>query len=120
MSKQKRIGQQAEFIAASHLKQHGLTIVEHNFNCRFGEIDLIAKDQETLVFIEVRYRNKRGKLSPAETLDYYKVNRIITTARYFLSHSRQYQTTQCRFDFIGITGDEQKPDIEWIKNAFQA
>ncbi len=120
MSEQKRIGQRAESIAASHLNKHGLTIIERNFHCRFGEIDLIAKDEETLVFIEVRYRNKRVKLSPAETLDACKVDRIITTARYFLSRSRRYQTMQCRFDFVGITGDEQKPDIEWIKNAFQA
>lgn len=115
-----RTGQQAEITAKNYLVAQGLKVITRNFRCRFGEIDLIASDHDTLVFIEVRYRRTLQRMAVIETLDQNKIQRLITTSEYFLGQNRQYQKLQCRFDFIGISGNSQKPEIEWIKNAFQA
>lgn len=115
-----RTGQQAETTAENYLVAQGLKVITRNFRCRFGEIDLIAIEHNTLVFVEVRYRRTLQHMAVIETLDKSKIQRLITTGEYFLGHNRQYQKLQCRFDFIGISGNSQKPEIEWIKNAFQA
>lgn len=113
-------GRQAETAAENYLVEQGLKVISRNFRCRFGEIDLIAIDHNTLVYIEVRYRRSVQRMAVVETLDKNKIQRLITTGEYFLTHNRQYQKLQCRFDFIGISGNSQNPEIEWIKNAFQA
>jgi putative endonuclease len=113
-------GKQAEDIAACYISQHGLKIIERNFHCRFGEIDLIGFDKEILVFIEVRYRKNERFLAVIETIDKRKCTKIITTSEYFLNNYRNYGSHCCRYDVIAISGELDKPVIEWIKNAFQA
>lgn len=114
------VGNMAEEIAVNHVHELGAKIITQNFHSRFGEIDLIALDQDVLVFIEVRYRKKEQYLSALETVDRHKCRKIITTSEYYLSKHKAYRFHQCRFDVITITGDLQKPVIKWIKNAFQA
>jgi putative endonuclease len=119
LSKQTR-GQRAEQLAANYLKQQGLTPVIQNFSCRFGEIDNIMLDHETLVFIEVRYRQSQAYGLAAETIGYKKISRILTTAQSFLQQHEQYRHHNCRFDVISMHGDLEKPEIDWIKQAFTA
>ncbi len=113
-------GLQAEQLADSYLSKQGLKIIEKNFYCRFGEIDLIALDGKSLVFIEVRFRKNENQMSVFETIDYKKCRKLVTTSEYYLNTHRKYQTLNCRYDVVGITGELDTPSIKWIKNAFQA
>lgn len=113
-------GKIAEDIAANYLARQGLKLIVRNFRCRFGEIDLIGLDRETLVFIEVRYRHNENRLAVIETIDQHKCRKLVITSEYYLIKYRNYQSYQCRYDVIAITGELDKPAIEWIKNAFQA
>ena len=113
-------GKIAEDIAAQYLSNQGLKLIDRNFHCRFGEIDLIALDKEILTFIEVRYRKNEQYLAVVETIDQHKCRKIIISSEYYLSKHKNYRSYQCRYDVIAITGELNKPVIEWIKNAFQA
>ena len=113
-------GKRAEDVAANYLKKQNVNIISRNFHSRFGEIDLIGLDKETLVFIEVRYRKNENYLSAIETIDRQKCKKIIITSDVYLNKRKKYQSYQCRFDVITITGDINEPVIEWIKSAFQA
>ena len=113
-------GQQAEQLAANYLSKQGLKVIDRNFHCRFGEIDLIALDSKSLVFIEVRYRKNEKIMSVFETIDKHKCRKLVTTSEYYLNKNRKYHFMTCRYDVIGITGELNAPSIEWIKNAFQA
>ena len=112
------IGHEAETITASWLKQNNLLIVHQNFRSKFGEIDLIAKDQDTLVFIEVRLRSNRHYASAADSVDWRKQQRIIRTAHYFLMRYPQYQHDNIRFDVVSFSHLTAEPD--WIRAAFDA
>ena len=116
----KQSGKQAEELAANYLAKQNIELITRNFHCRFGEIDLIGIDQETLVFIEVRYRKNEQYLAAVETIDQHKCKKIVITSEYYLNKHKKYQSYFCRYDVITITGTLDKPVIEWIKNAFQA
>lgn len=113
-------GKIAEDIAAQYLAKKGLKLLDRNFHCRFGEIDLIGLEKEVLSFTEVRYRKNEQYLAVVETIDRHKCRKIIISSEYYLSKHKNYRSYQCRYDVIAITGDINKPVIEWIKNAFQA
>jgi len=109
-------GLEAEKLAATFLLKHGLKLVTQNYHCRFGEIDLIMKDAEVLVFIEVRLRtnNKFGGAGASITMQ--KQHKLITTAQHYL---QQHGDNVCRFDVILMSRTESQ-NIEWIRNAFDA
>jgi len=112
------IGAQAEDLALKYLQQQGLSVVNRNYHCRRGEIDLIMVDTNTLVFIEVRYRKSATFGSALESVNHTKQKRIIHTAQLYL----QQQTSSLnnyRFDVIAISSNQSKPEITWIKDAFQ-
>ena len=111
-------GKEAEIQAREYLEHNGLKLICHNYSCRMGEIDLIMKEQKTLVFIEVRYRKQSGFGSPAETITKHKQRRIISAAQHYLLTANEKVMPPCRFDVIAMTG-EGRGHIEWIKNAFQ-
>ncbi|MGB8855122.1 MAG: YraN family protein [Burkholderiales bacterium] len=108
-------GAAAEDLAADYLVRHKLKIVERNYRCRHGEIDLIGKDGTTLVFVEVRLRSPGNFGGAAASITPAKQQKILATARHYLSG--QAALPPCRFDVLlldGLTADK----IEWIKNAF--
>lgn len=109
-----RRGAAAESLAAVFLRAHGLAIVERNYRCRFGEIDLIAREAETLVFVEVRRRSSDAFGGAAESITAAKRARLTAAARHYLARSRGVPA--CRFDAVLLHGDP--PRIEWIRNAF--
>ena len=112
-------GANAEESARIYLEQQGLRLVERNYRCRQGEIDLIMQDGETLVFTEVRYRKSSGFGSPAESVTPAKQQRIIATAAHYLQSNNASRMPPCRFDMLAIVGQGQQ-QIDWIKDAFQA
>ena len=100
--------------AADYLKQQGLVILRYNYRCRSGEIDLIARDGEYLVFIEVKYRNSDSSGYAVEAVNPSKQKVICKVAAYFLTVEYHCADVLCRFDVVGIDGNK----IHWIKNAF--
>jgi putative endonuclease len=109
-------GKEAEAQALAYLEQQGLKRVERNFSARRGEIDLIMGDGGTLVFIEVRYRKGSTFGSAIESVNRSKQQRLLLAAQYYLQSHPQYAASPCRFDVIGISGEQGR--IEWIKDAF--
>lgn len=107
-------GNQAEQFALKYLQQQGLYRLAQNYHCRHGEIDIIMKDKETIVFVEVRYRKSSKYGSAAETVNATKQRKIRMSAQYYLIQERLGDLYPLRFDVIGIDVDE----IHWIKNAF--
>lgn len=108
-------GQLAEKKACKFLQQQGLTLIEKNYRCRNGEIDLIMQDKDQLVFVEVRYRKCEGFGTAIETVDQNKINKLISTAQHYIS-SNQLDIPS-RFDVVGFDAS-LKPN--WISNAFSA
>lgn len=106
-------GESAEEKAHHFLINQGLKPVARNFRCRLGELDLIMKDGEALVIIEVRYRKSDRFGSAVESITPRKQSRIIAATRFYLS--RHPSPCPIRFDVVAISGDA---NIEWIKNAF--
>lgn len=101
--------------ALAFLKQQGLLLICQNFYCRFGEIDLIMSDQDTLVFIEVRYRKNQDFGGAEASITHQKQQKIIKTAKHYLS---QLSTEPyCRFDVVAINEKSKQP--LWIQDAFQ-
>ncbi len=108
-----RRGEAAEARALEWLRRRGLEPVARNYRCRGGEIDLVMRDGETLVFVEVRYRSHRGFGTAAESVDARKQQRLRRAASHYLQ--RLPSPPPCRFDIVGIDADER---IDWIRNAF--
>jgi len=109
-------GQAAEQQACLYLQKKGLKLIQKNFFCKMGEIDLIMQEGAFLVFIEVRYRTTDDYGTPSETVGKQKQRRLIKTASLFLIKNKKFQQYPARFDVVAIKPDQ----IEWIKQAFLA
>src|SRR5688572_26363099 len=107
-------GAEAEAMAAAFLERRGLTVIERNYRCRLGEIDLVARDGDTTVFVEVRQRASNAFGGAAASITSKKRMRLVRAARFYLSRLRT--TPACRFDALLIEGEP--PHIDWIRNAF--
>ena len=110
-----KIGFAAEKYASDYLQKQGLKLVESNYSCRVGEIDLIMRDGEFLVFIEVRARTVATYGNALESVNYFKQKKLIKAASYYLLTKKQ-TNSPCRFDVFALDG--VKPTISWVKNAF--
>jgi len=108
------VGTQFEEKAAQYLEKNGYQILQKNFRCKIGEIDLIAKDDGYLCFIEVKYRSGTTKGFPAEAITPSKIRKITRTAEFYLLLHKIPQDTPCRFDAVVILDSE----LSLIKNAF--
>ncbi len=108
-------GSEAEEIAVSYLQGQQLVLVARNYRCRFGEIDLIMYDKETLVFIEVRMRTSEKYGGAAASITFTKRAKILRTARYYLAES-DFESP-CRFDVLLLSGSHGQ-EIEWLRDAF--
>ncbi|MCM1258047.1 MAG: YraN family protein [Roseburia sp.] len=111
----RKTGREKEELAEEYLCQQGYKILEKNFFGHFGEIDIIAREGDTLVFAEVKYRKSEKLGNPLEAVDLRKQRKICKTALYYIAKHRVSNDIPCRFDVIGIVGD----DITHIKNAFE-
>ena len=113
-------GRWAEQTALEYLLTKKLKLLEKNFRSQFGEIDLIMQDKSIILFIEVRYRSSDHFHTALESINKKKCVRIISTSHQYLSENRCASQLNCRFDVVVLSGSQETPTIEWIKNAFQA
>ncbi len=119
LTRRKARGDQAEAAAEQWLVRKGLALVTRNYRCRQGEIDLVMQDQDTLVFVEVRWRQNRSHGGALASVDHHKQHRLIQAARHFLAKHPAHQQRPCRFDVIGMEPDNNgSVSYQWIQNAF--
>lgn len=108
-------GQLYEQLALSYLQQQGLTLVQQNFQCKTGEIDLVMRDRAHWVFVEVKYRASNAFGGAAAAVTAAKQQKLQRTARWYLQQHRLYDSP-CRFDVLAIEG--QPPyQYQWFQNA---
>lgn len=119
METRHRKGTISEGVAAEFLKQHGLEILERNFRCPLGEIDLVAQDGKTVVFVEVRSRYGTGYGLPQESVTSHKQKRLTRLAQWYLK-ARRLEREPARFDVVGILWRNREPEVTWIVDAFEA
>ncbi|MBQ0718680.1 MAG: YraN family protein [Gammaproteobacteria bacterium] len=122
-------GATAESLAGHYLSQQGLKIVARNYRTQRGEIDIIARDGETLVFVEVRLRSNPGFGGAAHSIDARKQARLISAAQHYLLQTGLTDAQPCRFDAICLStiatssaGEHSPQDnesIDWIRDAFR-
>ena len=110
----RKIGIKYENLAKNYLEKNNYQIIEQNFYSRLGEIDLIAKNEDYLCFIEVKYRNKDSLVSGVYAVDKHKQNKIYSVAKYYMLINKISDNIPCRFDVVSIDGEV----ISLIKNAF--
>lgn len=115
-------GLQFEKKARDWLEQRGLRLLEQNYRGRFGEIDLVMLDGETLCFIEVKYRNSPAFGGAAYSIPLSKQRKITQTAMAYVQQHRNFQRSALRFDALLMQADDSASgiSIEWIANAFEA
>jgi putative endonuclease len=110
-------GRRGEEIAAAFLARSGFRLLERNFRCRAGEIDLVAVDGETVVFVEVRSRTGVGRGTPLESVAWRKQVQVGRVARHFLT-LRRWHERPARFDVVGVRFDADPPAVEHVRAAF--
>lgn len=119
MVRSSNTGNNGEAIACRYLITHGLELIEANYACKFGEIDLVMKQQERLIFVEVKTRKSTNFGSPLDFISKSKQKRIVTTAIHYVKKHRNYEKAPLRFDAVGILLQNGDPiHIDWVENAF--
>lgn len=113
-----RLGARGEALAARRLKRLGYRILERNYRCAAGEIDLIAIDGDVLVFVEVKTRSTADYADPAESVGRSKQAKLRRAARHYLG-TRHAQECPCRFDVVTVVWPQNgKPAVEHFPAAF--
>ncbi|PLX41139.1 MAG: YraN family protein [Deltaproteobacteria bacterium] len=110
-------GAAGEELAAEHLKSSGYRIVERNWRCRQGELDIVAVDGKTLVFVEVKARGAGARTTPLEAVDLYKQRKLIKAAKQYISE-KSLGNVGARFDVVTVTQGCDSPVVEIIADAF--
>ena len=111
-------GGRGEDRALSYLESRGLKLVARNVTLRVGEIDLVMRDRETLVFVEVRLRRSGGPVSPVESVSATKRRRLARAAGAFLARHEGLAENPSRFDIVAIQAHGNNNELTWIRDAF--
>ena len=114
-----RTGALAETLACQYLERQGLQLIEKNFHAKTGEIDLVMRDKQQLVFVEVRYRHQRNSRNygtGATSITPKKRKRLLRTAAFYMQLNR-LTNHQARLDVVDVSGNLEAPEILWIDNA---
>ncbi|HEX9851998.1 MAG TPA: YraN family protein [Woeseiaceae bacterium] len=119
-SNQQSVARQTEQLALEHLQRNGLDLLERNFRCRHGEIDLIMRDQATLVFVEVRFRKYSQYASAVASVDAHKQRRLCRAGSHYLRTHPHHCNTPVRFDVVAFDGPTQRDfTLQWLQDAFR-
>ncbi len=111
------LGNRAEKLATKFLQKQGLKLIEQNYRCKLGEIDLVMAHQDYLIFVEVRHRKSTNYGGALESIDFRKQEKLRKTAEhYFLK--RKTKDCPARFDVVCVDGQLTNPEYNWIQNAF--
>jgi putative endonuclease len=131
----REVGIHWEDAAATHLRQAGLEPVARNFSCRYGEIDLVMLDRsrldrsrldmsrlesDSIVFVEVRYRNIDARGDGLASVGAAKRSKLIRAAAVYLQEHPKLANMPCRFDIVSCGGTLEQPSFDWIRAAFDA
>ena len=119
-TRKQRLGQQAEHEALVFLTNKGLTLLNKNFRCSLGEIDLIMRDDDYIVFVEVRSRSRTDYGRAGESVNHTKQRKITLAATYYLQQKQWLHTKSGRFDVVEIHYVDNQVTLDWYKNAFLA
>ncbi|MGB5591613.1 MAG: YraN family protein [Gammaproteobacteria bacterium] len=115
-----RAGRVAERSAECFLHRQGLTTVARNYSCRWGELDLVMRDGEKLLVVEVRSRAIGARCSAEESLSMAKRNRIMLATRHFIARYPRWNNATVRFDLVAISRGDGDNEPRWIKDAFRS
>ena len=118
LNKRQQFGKDSESLAARHLQKNGYKILEQNYRNKLGEIDIIAKEKGTLVFVEVKARKTHVFGNPKWAVTPNKQRKISMVALYYLKATKQTHV-KARFDVVSLSLAKDNPQIEIIKNAFE-
>jgi putative endonuclease len=120
-TKPKSLGERGEDAAARYLKRQGLRILKRGHNSRLGEIDIIAIDDRTVVFVEVKTRSSNAAGRPEDSIDAFKQRRMTQSALAYLKSNRLLQSA-ARFDVVAVTWTDEsgEPQIKHYRSAFEA
>lgn len=112
------LGREGEKIAEAHLRKKGHKVLERNYRCRLGEIDLVTRDGRMVVFVEVKTRSDQRFGVPLESVHHKKQRKMAQVALFYLSqHRLHYQ--DARFDVVGVSFAEGRASVEHVENAFE-
>lgn len=111
-------GAAAEDAALAHLQGHGLELLQRNARYKLGELDLVMRDGETAVFVEVRLRNAIGWGDGFDSVTRRKRRKLVRAAQVWLSRNPAWADAPCRFDVVAVSGPAARPDLRWERNAF--
>ncbi|MCB1742097.1 MAG: YraN family protein [Gammaproteobacteria bacterium] len=112
-------GRKAERVARRLLERHGLKTIRTNYSCPLGEIDLIMRDANELVFVEVRARADNAWVSAGESIGRQKQRRLLAAAEHYLYRARWPSLPPCRFDVVLVTTGNEGYRVEWLRDAFR-
>jgi putative endonuclease len=115
------LGGRAEDLACQYLERRGLELILRNYRRRLGELDLVLRDGDTLVIVEVRTRGREDFGGAAASVDAFKQRRIVRAAHQLLQQQRELARMRARFDVVIVhEAGSDEPRIEWIRHAFEA
>ena len=112
-----QLGKRSEDLAVEYLRKAGLKIVQRNYRCKLGEIDCVARDGNSIVFVEVRSRSTADSESPKYSIGPKKRRTISKVALYYLKR-KGLTSNSARFDVVTVVFEGDAPTIEWTRNAF--
>ena len=117
----KALGKKGENAARQHLERSGVRIIAANYTCAAGEIDLVGREQEVLLFIEVKTRASGAFGPPELAVHRRKQRQIVRAAQWFLAERRTTDVA-CRFDVVAVMfmSDAEHPRVHWVRDAFPA
>ena len=113
-------GIRGEDLAVTYLKKKGYKVIERNYRCQWGEIDLIARDGKTLIFVEIKSRSSSDFGLPQDAVDRFKQEKLIHAAKAYMAEHHLQETIPARFDVVAVQLTPSGPEMELIKDAFQA
>lgn len=114
----REFGEQMESIALHYLQKQGLRLLERNFQCYSGEIDLIMRDKVQVIFVEVRHRANSAYGSALESITPAKIHKLNKAAMFYLQRKKWLYTVSSRFDVVTLDGPATTPIIKWHKNVW--
>jgi putative endonuclease len=116
--RRQRYGEAGEALAARLLRRQGYRILETNYRTPIGEIDLIARERDTIVFVEVKARRSPHFGHPKTAVTALKQRKLSMVALYYLKTTGQ-SGAKARFDVVAISGETERPEVEVVRNAFE-
>lgn len=114
------VGDVFEQRACVELERAGLVLLARNYSTRYGELDLVMRDANTVVFIEVRYRKHASHGDAAASVTPSKQGRLVKAAQLWLTQNPRYANASCRFDVITYDGPPKSERTSWIRAAFES